>query len=1396
MSNSKLLLAKISSRLLECFIITIILSLVIFLLDHPIKYMLFIFGLSLTWLLFLTTWRYDYKIKSSIAISSKHIDYFFLVCSTIVLASNIFSNHIMNIIFIPSVIVSFFLPGWVLLRLLKIDCIQRTNVGLFVLSFCISIGLTSLVYIFALPFKTTSTAAIILSVIYVIISLLPLFKDNLYKRHKSHRFYSSNHKSEYNLFDILLLAWLTLFFIFVISNLYPQMAYVPGNDIIRHFSYAKELILAPHIFFSEYPWFHISWATVNELSAPPIPLFQSGVAYLSAMLIFSFYIMAKEYLSDIDARAPVLATVFFVVFSGFGWIYFMQHVLDTPNPNEHWNILNISAHVSYSDIGFGQVSWLWLWFRPITLGFTIFFVLLYLMRHGGLTKLNYIIISSLLILILSQVHFSELIIFVALLFILALLFPTIKLRLKETAISVLIGLAAAALLTAGYQNLLGSDYRLSSNQYLFVLAALAGLVFILVQYSRRPRISFRMDLTALTPIALFVYFIILFYWLSNADGLKDPSEILAVPLEFYPVLLGIAGVFAIPCFILLAKKYTSDPVVIFGVLFILIVIFGRTITYINASIESTGYWERRLIPFTYVSASVLSSIIVLKVISYLKQQQQQREKYFRNLKNILTVTFLSSVVLGGVLSTFLSVEYQILNVSRNALPDNEINNNILSSIDPDSTLLTLSERSHAIAEYASVDYLVGYYKYQLWPSTSPELPLNILYSLNNSVIIYLNEEDLKQITYNNTYRNSYIASHLLKMASTTKKGFAGGDIIQTPRLAPTSSSSDMVLVLPEGGATLYNYAYDILSLGGYKYTSVLLSDIDSISKARIVVVPSEQIALKVMHYKSKYNLQYEKLIVLNIEGYGQLVDVGRATFSPLIAEDNTSAKWMMSGIGSGKIGIPKFIDNNPDINISGKNSLGINIGAGEYGLWQISLLLDDKPLNLTKFDFVRFNWYGRGDGKWYALQFTSEPGRFFWYRFQDSWSGWRQVILPMQMTDGSGHISGVTFDKATAKQGASWTKITRIDFRTEASNINNKGEFYLDGFGFGLGNMLHSSGIKWISNNKEIQFSTDVDLYPIIPKSNYDIIAYYNIGVPFILHKTYNSYDMFYLNVQPIIQKMNSEGNDARYIYPLLDKLLEDMDIKLPAYKFISRDKNSLVTGGVVAFNNATFSGDLSFESSSAIIDVNSDSIRAAIDGNNLILNGISQVLPINIENVTVNSDGGVIKGGSGFYTDVSLMNQSSILFRGNPAILSLSFKDGSKNTTISGKEIQINLAKSNVLLREPTVASNGIINFDNFYGYGEMNDKIRVLGKDLRIDGKVTFNITYSGIFTITRGFSLEGNLIRSDPIYHYDELGSLANIFSLSNIRYVLTLLLIFVVFNFYIFNKKKSGVPIKTK
>jgi hypothetical protein len=1395
------------------FIIAIVLSLVILLLDHPVKYVLYIFGLSLTGILFLITDRCDYKFKLSMPFSFNVVDYFFIACSIGVLASNIFANPIMNISFILSVIVTFFLPGWVLLRLLEIDRVMKFNVMLLVLSFAVSIGFSSLIFTFTLLFKT-STASIFLSIIYTSISSLPLLKDHLYKSSKKNQkqqsSYSSNNEREYNLFDVLLLVWISLFFIFIISNLYPQMAYIPGYDIVRHFSKSKELILAPDVYGSKYPWFHFTWASVMELSGPPMWLFQSGIVWLSIMLIYSFYTMAKTYLSDIDKRAPILATVFFSVFAGFGWFYFIKKVLNIPNLSEYYHILSMSVNASYLDIGYGQGSWLWLWFLPWTLGFTIFFVLLCLLRRKDLTGHKYTIITSLLILTLSQVHFSELIIFVVFLFVLALFFPAINLRLKETVISVLIGLAASALLTATYQNVLSSGYLLSSNEYLLVLAVLGTLGFILVRYPSRPKISFRIDLTLITSIAFFVYSVFIFYWFSNSDTflLNNINKIGAVPWEFYPMLLGIVGVFAIPGFVLVAKKFRNHPIIIFTALLVFAIVFGRIVTYVNASLVSTDYWERRLIPFVYVSCSLLAPVIVLRLIEQIKQKQKMVTG-LKALKNTLTATFLSFLVLGGILSPFLTVEYHILNKAKVGPTNNEINiqrslNTIGQCsycITPYSTVLTVGDRSKSIAEYGSSGYIVGYYKYQIWPSASPELPLNVLYALNSSAIIYLNQQDLKEIT-KNKYGNGYIASHLLKLAPASLREGSAGGLFQIPRQTPPSSKSDIVLVLPvDSGNKFYYYSYDILSQAGYNYTTVLLSDINSIRKARVVVTPSEEIALKVMKYKNEYNLKFEKLIVLNLDGYGQLMDVSSTKSSPLFdGVGNASAQWIANGFGSGKIGIPK-LRYNPDITSSGKNSLEISVGGGKYGLWRITMPLYDKPINLTKFDFAKFNWYGRGDGKWYALKFTGPgPRDHSLYKFNDSWSGWREVILPMKMSDGRGYTSGVTFDKLTTLR-ASWSKIIRIDLQTETTTPNQEEKFYLDEFAF-IGNTLHSSSIKSDSNKKEIQFPTYIGLNPITPRlNNYNAIAYYNVGVPFIIHKTYNGYDMFYINVNPIIQKLNSKNNDARHIYPLLGKLLELVNTKqLAPYKFVDRSKAtaSLITGGVTAFNNATFNGDLTLKSSSAIISVNTPSIRVNNDRKDLTLSDVSEIIPINNENVTIRSNMGIINGGSGFYTHV-LLNQSLVHFTGHPAILSLTFKDGSTNIIV-GKEIQINLAKSNILLRQPTVVSNGIINFINFYSYGELNNRLRTLGQDLQIEGRVSFNSIYSDNFTITRGTWLEGKLERSQPTYPYDELGSLAKIFILPNtLQYIVTLLMIYLIFSIYILKKKKiayTGSPFKTR
>ena len=61
-------------------------------------------------------------------------------------------------------------------------------------------------------------------------------------------------------------------------------------------------------------------------------------------------------------------------------------------------------------------------------------------------------------------------------------------------------------------------------------------------------------------------------------------------------------------------------------------------------------------------------------------------------------------------------------------------------------------------------------------------------------------------------------------------------------------------------------------LGGLKIGQLWLIEMKGIAillgKARIVVVPNEYSANKLIEYKNKYELPFEKLFVLNLDGYG------------------------------------------------------------------------------------------------------------------------------------------------------------------------------------------------------------------------------------------------------------------------------------------------------------------------------------------------------------------------------------------------------------------------------------------------------------------------------------------------------------------------------------------------
>ena len=1177
MLNYKHLLRPIPTAILGSFIINVVLLIILFVFDQPIKYSFYIFGATLTGIFILLSSRSDYKFMLTTKASYiKLVDYFLVGCSTVVFIYNAFDQPRIDVLLPLSIVLTFFLPGWVLLRLVSVTDKRMSAFSFIPLSFVTSIGLTSLILMLVLHFK--QDAVILLSGIYAIISLFPMLKDKIQKFKQKIQPSIFDHQNQHNISNIIVLLWVTIFFVFIISSLYPKISDVPSLDIVRHLSLSKVLAQTPDIYSSEYVWFHSPLAVINELSGPSTLLFQYTIAFLSIILVFSFYVMAKAYLSDINKRAHLVATLFFFVFSGFGWIYVLQQKLSSTT-SAIFDILNKSNSISYFDIGYGQSGWLWLWFRPITLGFTLFFMLLYLMRCNELTRRKYIIITSLLLLTLSQVHFPEFFVFVALIFILSLVRPTINLRILDTAISVLIAVTASVILSASYQILFNSEYQQSSFQYLLLLGIAAFVTCCFVKYKKRPEKNIRINSVIISSIILFVFSIFLIYWILNPDNflILQTTQFYEVPWQFYPVLLGAIGVIAIFGTVIVLRKYRDHPIVTFVVLLVLAIIIGRIISYVNINFFDTGYLERRIIPFIFVGCSILAALFVSKFLNW-----QNLQKSSNIIKNILTVGFLSLLVIGGLLSLFFSVEYQILSIPKIMLTEDETKLvSYLSKTSPYSDLLTVTDRSLDIAYYGSVGYVIDYYRYQIWPSQSPELPLNVFSALNSSTIIFLNNADSKKIS--SDYKNGYIASHLLKVSPIIYEG-SEGKVLEVPQISSPSNHSDMVLVLPEIQKNAY-YAYDILSLSRYNYTTAIEDDVNFLSNAKIIVAPTEDIAMKMMNYKKESNFQFKKLIILN----------------------------------------------------AGDNSTLLNA----------------------------------------------------------------------------------------------------------ISNASNTQEI------------------------PEGQNST-------------------------ITSKTYDSYDLFYLDIRPIIQKLNSGDTNAQKIFVSLGKILQSTHIQFPIYEIEKRSSHSLVTGGVIVFQNATYKGELVLKSPSAIINVDSSPLSITTDGNNSNFKDVSKIIPIETDNTTINSNGGIISGGTGFYTH-AFFNQSSIEINGHPSTLLLSYENGSTNT-IKGDQIKINLEKSDVLIRQPTIKSKGSIGFTSFYSYGEINKKLRSINQGLKVDGNVSYDVRYADNFTIAHNGLFNGAISYSKPISSFNEIATFMDIFTIQNIPYVAITAIVLAIGSMLILRRKTTTLEDK--
>jgi hypothetical protein len=1051
----------------------VISSVTFWFINSSLKYIMYAFEVTLILLFYLFFTEFHLKFPSSEKTKAKLNARFVIssgttTCAAMLLILNVVGQTNNYFAVALGVVAFCFVPGWAILETTNSFAQFEASIEMVILPFLLSIPVSALLYFSYLVFP--NIGKYLLLIVYLAISTLPLIKFGL-RREKLHI-----EASPVNKFSTSILILIVAFFVFAVAITYPQMASVPGLDIVEHFSSARQLVFAPSTYQGNEILFHIQQAGFYLFSESSMSIFQTMMAFLSIFSILSFYLMSKVYLSDIDKRLASLATIFWGVFSGFGWLYFLGERLGNLGSSNYYSLLFDTNNHSYWDVGYGQ-GWIWLWYRPLTLGLTVFFSLMYLMREYRFGRKMFIVVFSLLFLALNFIHFSESIIFVFFLLVLSVLRPIKDLRTVEAGISCAIGTLASAALLVAYKNVVGISITAPDLNQLGFLFAVCVASALLGHYAKRPKIRFGSGLGLAIGVFSILYSWLLLSWLENSSSFSIASVayVSGVPWQFYPVLLGISGLLAMLALAVISRRYSKHPVSIFIALLIFAIIFGRILTYININFGDTGYWERRIVVIAYAAASIVAPIAFMEIYNRI-----------RTRSTVVIGIFMAVLVIIGATSTFLSLEMQTYSIQRNGLSKTDEGIAVsLNNLEPDKVLLAITNSSLSLARFSSASWLIDYYRYQLWPATSPELPLNVLCSMKKQTYFLLRDADLQMM--NQSYSLGYLANHVVPMVRSNELG--NSSVYELPEMAAPSAKSQTILVLPDYDTRLLYFAYDILSISGYNYSTALVDDILAISSAKTLIAPTENIAKQLLQFKQMLNLKFSELIILNLDGYSDLssdyfsgptmtlsIDPESRKNANIVSNgltmdnvstiakpmefnilttpsrgnsldlfNNTLDGWASSGMGVGNI-------SSPDLSLDYENtesdnaSVQIRVGLGEYAYWQIAKTLPD-PIDASAYAFISFNWYGKGDGKNYVLQLNSEGSTNYWYSFRDNWIGLKRIVIPMNISDGQYDLNGIHFVKVT-NGAASWNHVERIEIRNEASNPNSAGNFSLNYFGF------------------------------------------------------------------------------------------------------------------------------------------------------------------------------------------------------------------------------------------------------------------------------------------------------------------------------------------------------------
>jgi hypothetical protein len=1343
-------------------------SLTLWLIESWIKYPLLLFEILAIIVLYIIVSGYDVKLSMKHFGIEKNvgliIDVFFIISASILLVINALRIQGGLIQLILALLSTSVLSGYALLNIFGLAR-YFSRVETAVLSYVVSFAVTGFITFASLPVNEGIRSLIVLSS-FIGLGLVSALKHGRHQDFAPSKSFSKN-------IDFFALLLITGFYGFFFYCMYPGFALLPGLDVNDHYASSVVLWRTPQLYndFS-YVLAHLHEAAFIFTSNAPVTSIQTALATLNLVMPLVFYAMAKSYLEKIDARLPIISTIFFSLFSGFAWISLANLRLGGTEGSELSLLSMVNGKAYNGAMYFAQP---FLWYVPLSVSFAILMIQLMLLRKTDISKGSFIALFSLLTVASYLTHVTEAVILSLFLGFYAFFSRSKEVRLDDALLASIIGFAFIDTLFAILQYLLGESLGFS------IIVVLVPTIVLVIVYAYRKlpvqsklveflsKLAVKSLIKALLFIISFIYLLGLVTWVAGVPSFSTGLvvDVGSVPWFIYPVLLGLIGILALASLYYFFEDSEAKNLLIpFIALIVFSLLFGRMLTFINVNFFTTEYSEKRLIAYLFLAAAVIAPISMVKLAESVKRHQTK-------IKGTLVIAALIGiVVIYGVQSSFMIAEYWNLSsapayrLSQEELQAISFLSNVLQK-DKYAYTITLTDASYEDLVLAAPHYqLSGMQVFSA--SENPEMPLVSLRAHNFShAYLYMDNRDYALL---NESGQSWLAEHLLPILPVI---FRNNEvtIYNVSSVSFPQEDATTALIVPFDKSVdptePWLYAYDALSLGEYNYT---------------------------VAYDTDPGIFSHNQLVLSIDPpSGNILE---NNFEDNFTNENgwtlVSGTWQYTGSGleAGKPG-------------QYQDAIFLSPIAGQNFTTSVSFKPLEGDLKVENYVAVIYDWKDQTDYNCAELMFDSSGNVYAYFSLcqngqvtnYPAWPGletglkWQfgnsfNLTVSVQGEDTTLNVNGTQYlsmkSSITGGQlGIMTTRFYQVLFtgfksitfnNVQLRNVNEYLQYVeeggklivlnTNGYGYFADQLLTPDNLTInayeVSGSGNIKLPANLTISKFSPKTqNVEAIANYISQVDssvYAAKEKLGSGEIIYVNIYPIIEAVDQSNNKASF-YKILGELLKPTGATLEPFTYVSPPLSA-------AFRQVEMSGNVQANSSSLLFPLNVNIGKLEITSANNNASSLIDVKKLGISDYTrVNVDASnlTLSNGNGFYSTLKFSGNIIIKLKGNSTSMIASTADG--NTTqfnnITMITIEDNL--TTLYMRQPTITVQGTALFIELSSTGTIYQETQTQGQNLTVSGSARLTIYLSDTYSWASVLDASGSFERSPPILPYDELSSL---------------------------------------